>query len=83
MLYLCTFPSIWSHPNNLYHLNTSTSESSSPVLFGTDSFGMKIMGLTDMSDRERQGIFSAVDSSREISKHLWLDGHSFHMATHK
>lgn len=83
MLHLCTFPSIWSHPDNLYHLNTGTSESSSSVLFGTDSFGMKIVGLTHMSNRERQGIFSAVDSSRAISTHIWLDGHSYHMATHK
>lgn len=83
MLYLCTFPNIWSHLNNLHHLNTGTSESSSSVPFGTYSSGLKIMHLTDMSKRERLGILSTVDSSSAISTHIWLDGHSCHMATQK
>lgn len=73
MLYLCTVPNVWSHPNNLYDLNTGTSESSSSVLFGTYSSRMKIMGLTDMLNRERLGILSTVDSSRSISTRIWLD----------
>ena len=83
ILYLCTFPNIWSHPNNLYHLNTGTSESSSSVLFRMYSSRMKIMGLTDTSNRERLGVLSTVDSGRANSTHILLDGHSCHVATQK
>lgn len=69
MLYLCTSSNIWSHPSSSYHLYTGTIKSSSSVLFETCSSGMKIVGLTDMSARERLGIFSTVDSNRAISTH--------------
>lgn len=69
-LHFCTFPSIWSDPNNLYNLNTGTSESSFSVLFGTYFSESKIMDLTDMSKKERLGILSTVDSSRAISTNI-------------
>jgi len=44
---------------------------------------MKIMGLTDTSNRERLGVLSTVDSGRANSTHILLDGHSCHVATQK
>lgn len=80
VLYLCTLPSTRSHSNNLHHLNTGMSESSSVLTY---FYGMKIMGLKDMLNRKRLGIISTVDSSRAIFTHTWLDGHTCHKATQK